>query len=715
MNAAAARFLRLGLALCGLVFLGWMLTAHAGNPSQRETSLTTDWSHRHLIFSRPGSAEQFARVAEEPRFWQQIRRREQALTLPTSMANADSGAIAPEIVKRYSPKLKRDWSEDLGSGADPGAGNYPAKYSFTGSTANCGTATSPDYVVYSTGLAGSGGQASVVAFDNLYSGCLGTVPSVYWAFNTGGQILTSPLISLSGSQVAFVETSGGHGILVMLKWAAGSGTLSSPVTPTLVGASSYSACTAPCMTQISLENASGVPTDDTTSSVFYDYTNDIGWVGGTGGWLHKITGMFNGVPTEVNNGVFPIEVNSGATLSSPVYDSGSGNVFVGDQDGFLYSVSVNIAIPVVTQSAELDFGVGIVEGPIVDSTDGLVYVFASSDGSTGCSGGTSACTGVYQLPTGFSSGDSGTEATVGTSVASTSTPNPLYIGAFDSSYYNSDATGNLYVCGNTGVDPILYQIPISSGVFPATGAGTVLVGLVSAAFSPACSPVADVPNPNTNGGFSERLFVSVQNHGVATGCGGTGCIMNFIDTPWLALTAYQLHQQILDIHLNIEEVTHAGTSGGSVPTFSATAGTPKTDGSVIWINQGALSATPLPLWAASTIEAKIGNRIVDRFGNIEVVTKTGTTGTSSTGPPWSTTVGGTTINDGTVNWINAGASLISALPATGGTSGIIIDDVLNGTVAGTSQVYFTTLNNELCATSGGTGGCAVQASQAGLK
>jgi hypothetical protein len=710
MNAAAARFLRLGLALCGLVFLGWMLSAHAGNPSQRGASLTTDWSHRHLIFSRPGSDEQFARVAEEPRFWQQIRRREQALMPPTSMADADSGAIAPEIVKRYSPKLKRDWSEDLGTGASAGAGNYPAKYSFKGSTANCGAATQPDYVVYSTGLAGSG--ASVVAFDNLYSGCGGTVPSVYWAFNTGGQVLTSPLISLSGSQVAFVETSGGHGILVMLKWAAGSGTLSTPVVPTLVAASSYSGCTAPCMTQISLADGS----DDTTSSVFYDYTNDIGWVGGTGGWLHKITGMFNGVPTEVNNGVFPIQVNLGTTLSSPVYDSGSQNVFVGDYDGFLYSVSVNIATPVVTQSAELDFGVGIVEGPIVDSTDGLVYVFASSDGSTGCSGGTSACTGVYQLPTAFSSGDSGTEATVGTSVASTSTPNPLYIGAFDSSYYNSNATGNLYVCGNTGVDPILYQIPISSGAFPA--AGTVLVGLVSAAFSPACSPVADVPNPNTNGGFSERLFVSVQNHGVATGCGGTGCIMNFIDTPWLASTTYQLHQQILDIHLNIEEATNAGTSGGSVPAFNATVGKTTTDGGltgVIWINQGALSATPLPTWVASTAESKIGNRIVDRFGNIEVVTKTGTTGTSSTGPPWSTTVGGTTNNDGTVNWINAGASLISALPAAGGTSGIIIDDVLNGPVAGTSQVYFTTLSDELCATSGGTGGCAVQASQAGLK
>jgi hypothetical protein len=76
-------------------------------------------------------------------------------------------------------------------------------------------------------------------------------------------------------------------------------------------------------------------------------------------------------------------------------------------------------------------------------------------------------------------------------------------------------------------------------------------------------------------------------------------------------------------------------------------------------------------------------------------------------------VGGNT-SDGTVTWINAGASLISALPSAGGASGMIIDDVLNGPVSGTSQVYFTTLSNQVCVTSGGTGGCAVQASQAGL-
>ena len=46
---------------------------------------------------------------------------------------------------------------------------------------------------------------------------------------------------------------------------------------------------------------------------------------------------------------------------------------------------------------------------------------------------------------------------------------------------------------------------------------------------------------------------------------------------------------------------------------------------------------------------------------------------------------------------------------------MIIDNTLGTfTVPGDSEIYFTTLTDQPCATSGGTGGCAVQASQAGL-
>jgi len=52
----------------------------------------------------------------------------------------------------------------------------------------------------------------------------------------------------------------------------------------------------------------------------------------------------------------------------------------------------------------------------------------------------------------------------------------------------------------------------------------------------------------------------------------------------------------------------------------------------------------------------------------------------------------------------------TGLGAAGGTSGIIIDNIAT-TPAGASEIYFSPLSNQSCTTSGGTGGCATQASQ----
>ena len=72
MIGPTARFLRLSVGLFGLVALGSVLTGEAAKPAKWETSLTTDWSNRHLIFTRPNSAEQLARIAHDPRYWQQL-------------------------------------------------------------------------------------------------------------------------------------------------------------------------------------------------------------------------------------------------------------------------------------------------------------------------------------------------------------------------------------------------------------------------------------------------------------------------------------------------------------------------------------------------------------------------------------------------------------------------------------------------------------------
>ena len=156
------------------------------------------------------------------------------------------------------------------------------------------------------------------------------------------------------------------------------------------------------MTSIFLRDGAGVGTDDTTSSAFPDYSHDTIWVGGAFGWLHKITGGFAGTPAEVRTGGFPVQVNPGnpTILSSPVYDRTSTNVFVGDYGGFLYRVSSTGA---VTKSAQIDFGAGLVAGPVVDSTAGKVYVFSSSDGSTSCTGFV-PCSAVYLFATNFGPG-----------------------------------------------------------------------------------------------------------------------------------------------------------------------------------------------------------------------------------------------------------------------------------------------------------------------
>jgi hypothetical protein len=189
-------------------------------------------------------------------------------------------------------------------------------------------------------------------------------------------------------------------------------------------------------------------------------------------------------------------------------------------------------------------------------------------------------------------------------------------------------------------------------------------------------------------------------------------------TPWTPNTTYAQNDEVLDSNQYIEVVLTGGQSGSSRPTWNPTIVGQTTDGGVTWINQETLtnSVTPFPkTWGSGKPFTK-HSRVLDSNNNIEYATNAGTTGGSV--PTWALNVGQIT-NDGGVlgvNWENLGQLPSSALTASGGTTGIIMDNIVStGTLAGASQVYFSTLGNETCATSGGTGGCAVQASQPGLQ
>jgi hypothetical protein len=701
MKGSAAKVLCVSLILVTLATLAFALAKRPVRNTARGKGLPTDWSHRHLIFSQPRTAGQAARSQNNTRYLQQQRRRTGRTMQPVNLQYPRETTL-PAVHKhkedkRRGRRMHRDWAMDLGPGAKLGPNVYPAKYSFSTTIANCAFGLpSPDFVIYPTGLLGSSSQASVVSYTNLYSGCsgLGPVPAGYWAYNTGGTVNTSPVSSLEGTQVALTQTSGGTSSLVLLTWLAFDGFVQTPNTLTPVAASSYFGCTSPCMTTLPLGAT------DSSSSVFYDYDTDMAYVGDDSGKLHKFSPVFSGTPAEVVTGGWPVQVSS-SVLTSPLYDSASGNAFVADAAGFLYSVG---GTGTLTKSGQLGFGLGIVDSPMLDVTAGVVYVYAADD-----SGGSA---GVFQLPTTFAASATGTEAKIGTGAASS----PVYDGDFDYGYLtSSDFTGNIYVCGNPGAEPTLYQVPLLSGTMGAARS----VSVVSTTSGAVCSPLTDVYNPTINGEGTptEWVFLSTEAAGSPAPCQGVSCVMNFKTTSWLPSTVYNLGQQVLDSNLNIQVAYNSGgRSGTTPPTWNKTVFGPTCDpvgcpaGSVIWRMQGSLQPPFPTAWATNTSYPG-GSEIFDSNNNIEVSELGGGT-SGGTQPTWPVGVGAIT-SDGTVTWINLGLNPVAALNESGGTSGIIIDNTVDS--AGSSQVYFSTLQDQGCFTSGGTGGCAVQASQQGLQ
>ena len=489
--------------------------------------------------------------------------------------------------------IQKDWSELLGSGGTTGLGQTPATFT-TGST-SCS-----DFVVFNTGLAGSPTQPNIIAFYNVYASCNSGVPTVYWAYNTGGTVLTSVTLSLDGSQIAFIQSSSGNvASLVLLKWKASTGTLASPATPTAATNALYNTCTTPCSTSITFSGSN----NDTRSSPFVAYGTSKLYVGDDAGLLHQFTNIFStaAAPAEVTTGGWPANVNSSAALANPVYDSASTRVFVGDYIvsstspcqpsstttnspcGYLYAVNSS---GTVTRSAQLDYNNGILDAPIVDSTTGEVFVFAGDDGSTNCTSST-PCAAVYQFPVGFASAAAGPKATVGTGYEF------LLSGTLDNAYFTSPTgTGHLYVIGNTGpANNTLYQVSINSGIM---SSGAATAGPVLSTNYTNSLYAAGLQVTEFNAGANDYIFLSVLAYGGVSGCGT------------------------------------ASLTNGCVIGYNVTSGT--------------ISSSTTPTGA--TAEA-------------------------------------------------------------GGTSGIVVD---NGS-AGAQNIYFSTLLNQTCTTSGGTGGCAIQTIQ----
>jgi hypothetical protein len=606
------------LATLGGVFLLLSPVGARGNSEVTTWGVPDDWSHHHLIFSNPGSFadavnhgsfERWYKGAADPRF---IFQQAKWAGWPTGI---DDG---PRHRKR---PLDKDWTMSLGSAGVVGAGQYPAKYQFRTTTASCAN----DFVVYNTGMAGSSSQPTIIAYSNLYSSCSGSVPSVAWQYNTaypqgsttgdGSVIPISVVLSGTGSQLAFIQNNSSNvASLVLLKWQSSSTLVQMDTGTNNVIPGSYQSCTAPCMTRLNFSGSA----KDANSAPFYDYAADTMYVGDNSGKLHKFNPVFSGTPAEVT-ATWPVTVSANV-LTGPVYDFGTGHIFVADSGGFLYSYTTAGAVVMKSSQLAATGSKGIVDAPLVDSSAGFVYVFVGDDENTStttaCDKAT-GCNGVFQFAAGnstigtgvctptsataWSGTNCGKESVFGIGLAST----VIYDGSFDHIYFaGTGTTGNLWTCasnGNTAApEPKLMQNAMSA--FVPTGdiigiAGNTINPLTSAAAT--CSPVTEIFG--SAGGTDDYIFLSVTANGNLTACTGA-CLYNFVVS---------------------------------------------------------------------------------------------TNGTTTTVP-------------------TAATGATAGLAATGGSSGIIMDNI--STTAGASQIYFSSLLNETCAGNGttgnGTGGCAVQASQA---
>ncbi len=431
-----------------------------------------------------------------------------------ALASGGCGNVSPSVFSpNASPRI--DWGVSLLSGGTVGTGQFPAKFSFD---VNAPPDCSNDFVVYNTSRNGSSGSvANIVAFNELYSTqgsvgglCAQNGPSVFWSYFTGtGVAQTSVALSLDGSKVAFVENAG-IATLRILKWKAGegSGAGSPAAVDQDISGSPWTACMAgnSCVASLAFSGNIGDP----RSAPFVDYANDVIYVGDIFGSLHKFTGVFNGTPAEVTTG-WPIKVNN-SILSSPVYDSVSGNIFVGDSSGRLSYVrdtsstvgSCSSGSPPCLGAATQQVGGGggqIVDGPMVDGTDGFVFAV---NGTDSLHNGT-----ILQSNTDLTSA-------VQFSIGGTGTGSPMYDGAFDQAYLNSAAgnvSGFMYVCGKDPAHtdrPAIYQLGFTSaGVLNSVGTPLVMNSTSDLA---ACSPVTEINNTSSSSASGDWIFFSVGDY-----------------------------------------------------------------------------------------------------------------------------------------------------------------------------------------------------------
>jgi hypothetical protein len=714
--------LALSAALFCLLYAGFSSSMSGHEASQpihvgnlKLVGVPEDWTHHHAIFSDPGTEadalkngtySEWTSIVNDPRYiLQQLKRRhpaqgpaaedvarleEQLQTTEATRADelAAEAATSPawrRIVGRLTPPIKNDWSMILGPSATVGAGNYPAKFSFVATaTPNCGNTATPDFVVYNTSVLGTTSQASIVAYDNLYSSCPATlqlVPSVYWAFNTSGTVKTSPVLSLTGSQVLFVQTPmSGSAQLVLLSWAA------TPAGRSVTGkvtsgmkAFTVSAGTLTSMDVGAVMTGTGIPTGDTIATV--TGTGTTGTLvasatittGGSGEAL-AISADAGGpaAPTLVSAGSYSgcaipcmttlTFAGSGTradNFSSPYYDYSHDTLYVGDASGGLHKFNpVLNGTPTEIGTPWATLGSTAVTSPVYDETTGDVYAGDASGF-------------LYSV---------NAAGTVITSVQVAASP-----GIVDSPLVDLTA-GQIY--------------SFVSHDFNSTNSTTSPCGSANSNQKTVCAGVIQLPATFTaTTDFTESVFGVASSNTLYIGTFDNNYETSGTGNIYTLSTNGVSEPKLMEIPVTSSGFTTAACQGGT--------GLP-TNGSALQCATNIVTMTNAAVAGAPVIEVLNGS--TDRIF-------TGVAGSSnfSTAPTGCANGNACIFSWTSTSTIGANTNPSAGMVLAGGPSGIIIDNT--SSLGGTSQVYCGTLGTTGNCTTSGTltaGGCAVQSAQNGL-
>lgn len=493
------------------------------HPVQRHQGLPIDWTSQHLLFSARASRAAAARggvTFSDPRAIH-------SSLLHGFSPNGPARSSSPKATATRKPRPPKvvtqvDWSVSLGAG-NVAPNMSPAKFGNSGTVADC----TNDFAVFALNVPGvTGGQANLIAFNNLYSGagsslCGRTAPTVLFSYNVstvGGSLLTSPLISFFGDKIIFVESTTTAAVLHVLTWHAGEGTsATNAAAPASQCNLDLGPCTCPagvsCDETLTINSTIG----STVSSPFPDYfaVNDNIYVGTDDGTLYKIHGALYGTPT-----IAWTSAVSGGMLTGPgiLFDISTNDqvelaVYVGDDSGILYKVrpSDGAVLNTLTVGGGFPEG-GLVDAPIVDNSNATVFAFSANDGTSAVA--VQADQNLTELA----------RARVGTSVANLLTPPVnIHTGTPDDSYFTDPTTGFLYVCGTNDANtrPVLYRFGFTAGT-PApmntVNSGTLQL---TATAGVECSPATEFFNPNITL-HKDTLFL-----GLLGGCGISGCVRDY--------------------------------------------------------------------------------------------------------------------------------------------------------------------------------------------